>query len=383
MLFFNSACYNTVNLLNKGVKMQKKAQRSTKLKRLFYGALTGLVLAAGVSSDSKLSAPAQNNDNLIKAFKEGRAKSFSEYLEITDYFASDTLHIDKHNARNRICLGQYLPEKNKVEIKYFITDYTGADKSDSVWIKRFDTFNMEQFVNGVKAHELSHQTFHAQNIKSTPFSCKINTSTPKIPEKNQYGNSAVIKVGTLSLADLAALGQYNEIGAELGRCIYERERYLKTGKIDEFHIKDAYVKAIQEGKITPSDSSAAARQKEYNLMVNAVFNRWIKTEKNNYAYTSLAEVTNYIKKAEKNNIILPEASDSAEINRRIKVCLTLPIDGKLVDFSLAVANLKVRPQAKVQKVIDEYNASHHLYKEPVRSQENSFILQLAQNNCGR
>lgn len=363
--------------------MQKKAKRSAKLKRAFLGAVTGLFITAAISADQKMINNTIQNDNLIKAFKEGRAKTFSEYIEMTDYFTSDTLHIDKHNARNRICLGQYLPEKNKVEIKYFITDYTGANKADSSWIKRFDDFNMEQYVNGVKAHELSHQAFHAQNIKSTPFHKKINDAAPKIPEQNSYGNKSLINVGTLSLSDLAALGQYNEIGAELGRCIYERERYLKTGKINEFHIKDNYVKAIQKGVVNPADSSAAARRNEYNLMVNAVFDRWMKMEKHNYAYTSLIEVKNYIKKAEKNNIILPEISDSAEIDRRIKVCLTLPIDGKLYDFSTDVADRAVTPQPMVQKVIDDYNASHNLYKAPKQTAQKSFVLQISQNNRSR
>lgn len=363
--------------------MQKRAKRSAKLKRLFLGAIAGLVLTTSLSADKKSAEPAAvQNDNLIKAFKEGRAKTYSEYIEMSDYFTSDTLYIDKHNARKRICLGQYMPKKNKVEIKYFITDYTGANKSDSSWIKRFDDFNMEKYVNGVKAHELTHQTFHAQDIKSTPFSCKINDSAPKIPEQNQYGNKSIINVGALSLPDLAALGQYNEMGAELGRCIYERERYLKTGKINEFHIKDGYVKAIQEGKVNPADSSASARQNEYNVMINALFDRWMKMEKNNYAYTSLTEVKNYIKKAEKDHIIIPEVSDSAEINRRIKVCLTLPIDGKLHDFSTAIANREITPQPMVQKAIDEYNASHTLYKAPKQTTQ-PYTLQLMQNNRSR
>ncbi len=364
--------------------MQKRAKHSAKLKRLFLGAITGLVLTSALSADRKAAEPtAVKNDNLIKAFKEGRAKTYSEYIEMSDYFTSDTLHIDKRNARKRICLGQYMPKKNKVEIKYFITDYTGANHSDSSWIKRFDSYNMEKYVNGVKAHELTHQTFHAQDIKSTPFSRKINDSAPKVPEQNQYGNKAIIKVGTLSLPDLAALGQYNEMGAELGRCIYERERYLKTGNINEFHIKDGYVKAIQEGKVNPADSSARARQNEYNVMINALFDRWMKMEKNNYAYTSLTEVKNYIKKAEKDHIIIPEVSDSAEINRRIKVCLTLPIDGKLHDFSPAIANRQVTPQPMVQKAIDDYNATHTLYKAPKQTTLKPFTLQMMQNNQSR
>lgn len=364
--------------------MQKKAKHSAKLKHLFLGAVAGLVLTTSLSADKKNTDPtALQNDNLIKAFKEGRAKTFGEYIKMTDYFTSDTLHIDKHNARKRICLGQYMPEKNKVEIKYFITDYSGANHADSTWIKRFDNFNMEQYVNGVKAHELTHQAFHAQDIKSTPFHKKINDFTPKIPEQNPYGNKSIINVGTLSLTDLAALGQYNEIGAELGRCIYERERYLKTGNINEFHVTDAYVKAIQKGTINPADSSASARQNEYNVMINALFDRWMKMEKHNYAYTSLAEVNNYIKKAKKNNIVIPEVSDSAEISRRIKVCLTLPIDGKLVDFSPAIANCRVTPQPMVQKAIDEYNATHTLYKAPKQTSLKPFTLQMIQNNQSR
>lgn len=363
--------------------MQKKAKHSAKLKRLFLGAITGLVLTTSLSADKKATEPsAVQNDNLIKAFKESRAKTYSEYIEISDYFTSDTLYINKHNARKRICLGQYMPKKNKVEIKYFITDYTGANHSDSSWIRRFDNFNMEQYVNGVKAHELTHQAFHAQDIKSTPFHKKINDFAPKIPEQNQYGNKSIINVGALSLTDLAALGQYNEMGAELGRCIYERERYLKTGNINEFHIKDGYVKAIQEGKVNPADSSANARQNEYKVMINALFDRWMKMEKHNYAYTSLIEVKNYIKKAEKNHIIIPEVSDSAEINRRIKVCLTLPIDGKLHDFSPAIANREITPQPMVQKAIDDYNASHNLYKAPKQTMQ-PYTLQMRQNSRDR
>lgn len=97
--------------------MQKKAKHSAKLKRLFLGAITGLVLTTSISADKKATEPsAVQNDNLIKAFKESRAKTYSEYIEISDYFTSDTLYINKHNARKRICLGQYMPKKTKLKL---------------------------------------------------------------------------------------------------------------------------------------------------------------------------------------------------------------------------------------------------------------------------
>ena len=154
--------------------MQKKAKRSAKLKRAFLGAVTGLFITSAISADQKMINNTIQNDNLIKAFKEGRAKTFGEYIEMTDYFTSDTLHIDKHNARNRICLGQYLPEKNKVEIKYFITDH-------GLNVLMILTSNNTSTALKPTNSAIRHSTL--KTLNQLRFTKKSTTPPPKFPNK--------------------------------------------------------------------------------------------------------------------------------------------------------------------------------------------------------
>ncbi len=345
-------------------------KQSDKLRKLFLGFLTTAVLSGSVCCDTykRVEAPRklEGKDNIFKAFVDGRAKSFSEFLEISEDFDYDTLTINKETARKRNCLGQYIPNKDKVEIKYFVFDYKGASPKDSAFIKFFEKFNVEQYVSSVKVHELCHLTFHRRSqIKSMPYKTQIDTLSvnPKVPYKDPHcAPNGIAQVGLMSLSDLARIGQYNEIGAEVGRRIYERERYLKSKNINEFYSKDNYVKALKNGEINPFDTSPEARQKEYAVLVNAVFDRWIAKDKPKYAYTSLKDVEYYIRKAEKLNLLLPEESDKKEMDKRVRTCLTFPIDGKLVDFSVYTKDKVVTPQPMVQKAISEYEATHRLYK---------------------
>lgn len=363
-------------------------KQSNKLRKLFLGFLTTAVLSGAVCCDTYKRAETprklESKDNIFKAFEEGRAKSFSEYLEISEDFDYDTLTINKETARRRNCLGQYIPNKDKVEIKHFVFDYTGASPKDSAFIRFFEKFNVEQYVSSTKVHELCHLTFHRRGqIKSMPYRKQIDTLSvnPKVPYKDPHcAPNGIAQVGLMSLSDLARIGQYNEIGAEVGRRIYERERYLKSKNINEFYSKDDYVKALENGEIDPFDTSPEARQKEYALLVNAVFDRWIAEDKPKYAYTSLRDVKNYIDRAEKFDFLLPEESDKKEMDRRVSTCLTFPIDGKLVDFSVYIKDKVVTPQPIVQKVINKYETTHRLYK---RQDFNKMLTFNWQKNKGR
>ena len=352
-------------------------KRSPKMKSLFLGALTTLVLNTPTPAAAPRQMPAPRlktakviKDNYVKAFEDGRATSFSDYLNICKDFDYDTLRIDKGNAKKRICLGQYRQYKDKIEIKYFLTDYTGANARDSFWIARFDKYNMEQYVNGVKIHELCHLTFHRRgNIKKIKLKKQQNALLPRadaiqVPQKPKEAEPFVVNVGTLSLSDLAIIGQYNEIGAEIGRRIYERERYLKSRNIKEFFKSDAYTDAVESGQIHPGDTSAKARLKEYALLANAVFDRWLEKEKKNYAYSSLGDVKGYINKAKVSKFMIPEKSDPDDFKRRVSTCFTFPIDGKMVDFSAFILNRQMSPQPMVQRAIDAYSSQNKLYRAP-------------------
>ena len=128
---------------------------SDKLRKLFLKTLTVAALGGALHCDnSPAVASVQKSagkDNIVKAFKEHRASSFSDFLKITDDFTYDTLRVNKDNAHSRLCLGRYLPNKDKIEIKRFITDYQGANAKDSAMIKWFEKFNMERYGIG-RAH---------------------------------------------------------------------------------------------------------------------------------------------------------------------------------------------------------------------------------------
>lgn len=366
-------------------------RKSPNLKNLFWGALTTVVIASSFSSDtSENKTDGQNKeifpkelvgkDNIIKAFKDGRAASFGDFLKISTDFDSDTIKIDKNNARQRICLGQYMPISDKVEIKFFVTDYTDATAQDSAKIKRFEEFNMEQYVNGVKVHELCHLTFHRDGkIKVVYFNKGFDFDRKKnltqIPFKPEPNAGLVIRVGSQSLEDVAIVGQYNEIGAETGRRIYERERYLVSRNIKEFFAKDKYVEAIEKGQVNPFDTTMVARKKEYALLARAVFERWLTKEKHNYAHTSVKDVQRYIRRSQEQEFLIPEASLETDMRARISSCFTFPIDGKLQDFSAFVKDIPMSAQPLVQKEIQHYHANNRIYKNKDKPQFNSPVPQ--------
>lgn len=342
---------------------------SDKLRKLFLKTLTVAALGGALHCDnSPAVASVQKSagkDNIVKAFKEHRASSFSDFLKITDDFTYDTLRVNKDNAHSRLCLGRYLPNKDKIEIKRFITDYQGANAKDSAMIKWFEKFNMERYVNGVKVHELCHLSFHRRGqIKNMPYTSRYDADAEPapIPFQPQHMHGSIVNVGVLSLTDMAQIGQYNEIGAEVGRRIYERERYLQSKDIHEFCISDKYVKAVKSGEINPFDASPDARQKEYSLLVNAVFDRWVAMDKAGYARSCLMDVEYYVEKAEKHNLLLPQDSNQKEMAKRKSACFTFPIDGKLVDFSAYIKNKEALPQPLVKKAIYQYETTHRLYK---------------------
>lgn len=363
-------------------------KQSNKLRKLFLGFLTTAVLSGAVCGDTYKRAEVpqkkESKDNIFKAFEEGRAKSFSEYLEISEDFDYDTLIINKETGRRRNCLARYIPSKDKIEFKHYVFDYTGASSEDSAFIRFFEKFSLEKHVSRLKVHELCHLTFHRYGqIKSRPYRKEIDTLSvnPKVPYKDPHcAPNGIAQVGLLSLSDLARIGQYNEIGAETGSRIYERERYLKSKNINEFYSKDDYVKALENGEIDPFDTSPEARQKEYALLVNAMFDRWIAEDKPKNAYISLREVRYYIGEAKKFGFLLPEESDKKEMDRRVSTCLTFPIDGKLVDFSVYIKDKVVTPQPIVQKVINKYETTHRLYK---RQDFNKMLTFNWQKNKGR
>ena len=332
--------------------MMEKLKYSTKLRKIFLGSIIGLSLAPALNSDRRDTALPVPNDTIVKAFAEGRCRNLSDYIDNFSTYKTDTIYINpqiknKSYIRGRYRLGEGIILNHfKQEVPSSTSD--GSKSADFSFLERFNqTFKTN--LAHEEVHKNARELFHSKSF--------FSLSTHK---KNN------LEIFNLSLRDVAVLSQYDEIFANLGSRIYEREQYLKTGNISSFTNPDAYTDAIVRGQISPRDTSPESREKEYSLMINAVFDRWTAKNKGLYSKKCLQNLNHSISLAESDGTLFPAASNQAEIDKRLKTLYSLPIDGKLVDFSKYIKGREVTPHKDVQKVIDDYSSTHKLYQEPSR-----------------
>lgn len=305
-------------------------------------------------------------DNIVKAFKEGRAGSISEFLSLYDEnFKYDTLIVNKDNINTRLCHGQYIRHKGIVEIKHFTPDTTDATPQQAQAIVRYCTvLNDERYQIPVKAHECSHKSFHEEGgIRVLDYVKRPNPfyfEPPKIPYRRPQ---PVTKVFRMSLRDAAVINQWNEIGGDLGYLIAERELYLKTKDPKVFTYKTAYTEAVKNGEINPFDYSADARRNEYAFLINSTIEWWVQKKKSGYAYTSKSDVEVMINSAKKNNIMMASESVKSVAYKKFSACLTLPIDGRLVNFFDLVEekNKHLTPQPMVETIVAKAEKEMQMY----------------------
>lgn len=328
----------------------EKLKYSTKLRKLFLGSIIGLSLAPALNSDRRDTSLPIPNDTIVKAFAEGRCRNFSDYLDNFSAYKTDTIYVNSQSKRGIYQCGRYMLGKG-ITLNHFEQDTSQtapAPDSTSVDFSVFESFNKAFRSNLAheEVHKNARELFHSKSF--------FSLSTHK---KNN------LEIFDLSLRDVAVLSQYDEIFANLGSRIYEREQYLKAGNVSVFTHPDAYTDAIVRGQISPRDTSPESREKEYSLMINAIFDRWTAKRKNYYGKKSLQDIKHCISLAESDGTLFPAVSNQAELDKRLKTFYSLPIDGKLVDFSQYIKGREVTPQKDVQKAIDDYSATHKLYQE--------------------
>jgi len=346
----------------------------------------------------------KKDDTYLRAFKRGAAGNISDFIEkYQDNIEYDTITINKDNIFTRICLGQYYPHKKYLEIKKFIPDTTNTSPKIAASILNFcATCNNADRQALTCAHELSHKMFHEDHgIRKKTYRYKMNLvgdRSVKIPYRAQPQKIPVFHIG---LRDWGVLNQWNEIGADFGAFLYQRECYKKTRKLSEFKYKTAYVEALKQGTINPFDYSPEAVKKEYSLLINSVIDWWVKSKKNGYAYTCKSIVESMIQASKKDGIMLARDSEPKKWNQLISACLTFPVDGKIVDFSQYVKDKNLTPQPMVEEVIAkaekelpmyEYNAKPFPLLTETKDKNNpfsdlqskdAFTLSLLKNNNGR
>lgn len=340
----------------------EKLKYSTKLRGLFFSSLIGLSLTPALNSDRRDTSLPVPNDTLVKAFLEGRSCNFSDYIDHFSTYKVDTLYINPKIKSKNYVRGLYRSGEG-ITLNYFKQEKPLSASNAS----KFADSSFLEHCNQTFKTNLAHEEVHKNARELRRNKSFFSFSTHKINGR---------EVSDFSLRDIAVLSQYDEIFANLGSLIYEREQYLKTGNMSVFTNKDAYTSALAHGKISPRNTSPDARKEEYSLMINAVFDRWISQRKDYYGKKSMDDVQHSIALAEKDGFLFPEISNQTEINKRLKTFYSLPIDGKLVDFSQYIANRKVTPQKDVQKAIDDYSATHKLYQEPAKTIHSTLMTRL-------
>lgn len=324
-------------------------------------------------------------DNIVKAFREGRTNSISEFLKLYDsHFRYDTTFVNKENINTRLCHGQYIPKKDVVEIKYFMPDTTDATPQQTARIIKFcSVINDDKYQIPVKAHECSHKAFHNEG-KIKRFDCVLRPNPfyfdpVQIPYRCP---EPMIKVYMLGLRDAAVINQWNEIGGDLGYLLAERELFLATNDTTVFTYKTAYTEAVKKGEINPFDFLPESRKKEYSLLINSTIEWWLANRKSNYAYTSKSDVEMMIEKAKRKGILLASESLGNTAYKKISTCLTLPIDGRLVNLFKYVKeeNRHLTPQPMVEEIVAKAEQEMPMYHYHNRS---PFVHTLLQNDLNQ
>lgn len=240
--------------------------------------------------------------SITQAFVKKRCYSLEAFISNAKCIY-DTIKINKYNYNTRVCLGQYIPILNKVQIKHFLPDTIGAD---SLQIEQIDAFvkkyNNKIYQNGIKAHEFKHQDNHQNSFMNTDVS----------PE------------------EYAKLCMHNEISATISTLLYQRELYLKTGDIDVFEKKfKEYATAIKKGIVRPGSDSLIIKEFEKRFIVKSVSSWWKEKERKNYQYAAKKYLEQWFAKGEKKR----KNNNPEEYQKSLNVCYTFVMDGKLVNLN--------------------------------------------------
>lgn len=257
--------------------------------------------------------------SITQAFMRKKSYSLEAFINNAKCLY-DTIKINKYNYNTRICLGQYIPIVNKVQIKHFLSDTIGAD---SLQIEKIDAFVKKYgdkiYQNGIKAHEFKHQNNH----------------------QNKFMNVDV------SPEEYAKICIHNEISATTNTLLYQRELYIKTGDINIFEKKfKEYATAIKKGIIKPNSNSVVMKEFEKRFIIKSVSSWWKDHERKNYQYTAKKYLEQWFAKGGKKR----EDNNPEEYQKSLDICYTFIMDGKLVNLNYfnhdRVNDLEVTPFVK-------------------------------------
>ena len=259
-----------------------------------------------------------HNISMQDAFREGKVRSICEYLGKLPKNAEhiDTVVINKHNYKTRICLGKYVETKDSVYLHYFIPDTSNVSPELKQEIMDFvNYYNSPSIYGGDRAHEWKHfDTMHALREK---------VSKQKLPKKIAFR-------ADVSPEEIIKFNQHNEIASRIATVLYQRELYKQSGDLSVFSsFASEYKQAIENGIFNPLFMSPEQSELENRYIASVISKWWIKHEQHKNPYVNRQKLEIWFKKGKKKRF-----DDNPELyTKMLNLTYTFIKDGHLINMN--------------------------------------------------
>lgn len=254
-------------------------------------------------------------DTMEEAFKKGKCADLMSFVEKSPHI-NDTVVLNCKNVNMRLCAGVYQQKDDKVRLKYFVPDISGADSATARKIIRYTkAWNDEFYRMSNKAHEYKHRHTH---------------------------KSGTFKTG-VCMEDNARLSQHNEIASYITNLLYEREVYLamsRSGIYAREYLDDiissrfqGYKDAVKQGIVKPGSTNPRMQEMENFLIAKTVSEWWIKKEQNVNVGVTLKRLNWFVKAYP---WLVQKKRDAGTLRayvRALDKCYTFIKDGRLVNLN--------------------------------------------------
>lgn len=374
--------------LKNKIKLRRWLVRSAVIGTSLGGSMTLLSSDTPITIQNEKKAPLINY-SMIEAFKYGLCNSIGDYIDKTS-FAVDTVIINKKaldhgtasfsdgndnlNAttgkknmpRHTLAIYRFQNGKKEVALKYFVPDTlseTNLTSKDKQRILKFVANNNKKHIQrGLLAHEFIHQSRCPDGMAALKLKVKVSKEN-------------LFNFKTTAYQD-AKLCFHNEIGANIGTLLYQREEYLKTGDLSVFTgYNRKYAKEIESGRINPRSVDGDAKYAERLFIFKSISEQWMKNDKeyySNYAITQTDLLDNagkYIKNK--------GADHNKEYIKALDLAYTFIMDGELVNLNFISAN-KVK-DIEMTKTVKNHLKEKAAPKETALDKQINNLLRNKQN----
>lgn len=306
-----------------------KKQRYLKyLSNASNAVMTALLFLAPVSCQKKGALPKDTSNKktilpinkltMQDAFREGRITSINEYLDSLpdDSERIDTIVINQHNYKSRICLGAYFENPDSIHMHYFVPDTQDISpqlKNRIMWF--VNHYNSSAIYGGRRAHEWKHFDTHhivRDNFGRNPLLAKQISGIDICPE------------------EFIKFKQHNEIISRIATVLQQRELYIKSGDLKVFDsFAKPYRDAVEQGIFTPGKMSPYKSELENQFIALTVSQWWIEHEQKSNIYVNRQKLAIWFSTGRKKRI----QSNPYLYSSMLDLGYTFIKDGQLVNLN--------------------------------------------------